>query len=68
MRSTYFALFILVAMFSLAILFYQDLLSQSQLNFGLLICTVGWFGGLATLNFLKKVKKQHGDVIRQEKK
>ncbi len=56
MRSTHFALFVLVVMFSLAILFYQDLLDQSQLNIGLLICTVGWFGGLAILDFLKKVK------------
>jgi hypothetical protein len=56
MKSTYFALFILVAMFSLAALYYMDLLNQSRLNLGLLICTVGWFGGLATLNFLKKVK------------
>lgn len=56
MKSIHFALFVLVVMFSLAILFYQDLLNQSRLNLGLLICTVGWFGGLATLNFLKKVK------------
>jgi hypothetical protein len=56
MKSTYFGLFVLVVMFSLAILFYQDLLNQSQLNFGLLICTVGWFGGLATLNFLNNNK------------
>lgn len=56
MKSIPFALLVLVVMFSLAILFYQDLLNQSRLNLGLLICTVGWFGGLATLNFLNKNK------------
>ncbi|WP_373497301.1 hypothetical protein [Aquiflexum sp.] len=56
MRTTHFALFVLVVMFSLAVLYYMDLLNQSRLNLGLLICTVGWFAGLAILDFLKKVK------------
>ncbi|SMD41583.1 hypothetical protein SAMN00777080_0108 [Aquiflexum balticum DSM 16537] len=56
MKSTYFALFILVVMFSLAILYYMEILNQSRLNLSLLICTVGWFGGLVILDFLNKNK------------
>jgi uncharacterized membrane protein (DUF441 family) len=56
MRNTHFGLFVLVVMFSLAVLYYMDILNQSRLNLGLLICTVGWFGGLATLNFLNNNK------------
>jgi hypothetical protein len=59
MKKMLFPILVLVALFGISLMYYQNLLNDIQLKSGLMICTVIWFVGL----FLKEklIKKNDAD-------